>query len=115
MGQILPLADRQRRPVRFDFASGEKVQFRLVDEAASLSQHTYAEYMNLVQLFESEEGEKLVRISYYRRPRGGDDDSWEYGSQTALALKVQDWRELLREALRKPWFRSLVEGTPPNA
>ena len=114
MGRVLPLEDRQRRPVRFQFASGESVLFRLLDEASSVSCHEHGEYMNLVQLFESDAGHQLVRVSYYRRPTGADDDSWAYGSQSALALKVEDWRALLSAAMRKPWFRSMVQEAQPT-
>jgi hypothetical protein len=66
-------------------------------------------YRFLLQLLTSEDEpgvETLIRAAYYRRPPKSDR---YFASQTSLTAGRSVWVALLAEAMKKDWFRSLVE------
>jgi hypothetical protein len=90
-------------------------EFTLVDEATYFERHEQGDYHYVIQLLKDCVGQQLVRMSYYRRPPGGDDASWTFAGQTSITTTVGIWRALLAEAMQKSWFKSLLgqtEGAP---
>jgi hypothetical protein len=106
MGKLRSLEERKKEG-QFEHPTGLVTKHRLVDEAETRCIEDGAEFANMIQLLERQGGQQ-IRMTYYRRPEGGDDASWHFGGQTSLTLCAEDWAALFAQALKKPWFLSIV-------
>ncbi len=105
---MIPPIERRRR-VKFTYPEGIVKVFRLEDEAGvDASYSDIGDYRYLIQLLKStDDGELLLRAAYYRRPP--NRNRWYFASQTSLTAGRSEWVALLAEAMRKDWFRTLIE------
>ncbi len=55
-------------------------------------------YRYLVQFMNSE-GDELVRVAYYRKPKGGNDESWIFGGQYSPIMPKKIYQNLVRKSL----------------
>src|SRR3990172_1625147 len=110
MGRLADLEERRNRPVVFRYPTGTTEKYTLVDEASTDTvRESGAEYRYMIQLLEDGEGDRLIRMTYYRRPLGGDEFSWVFAGQTSITTSLGMWAELFARAMAADWFRSLVE------
>ena len=111
MSRLLPFEERCCRPVVFRYPNGVVEQFKLMDEVACAETHEQGDYHYVIQLLEQSDGQQLVRMTYYRRPPGGDDSSWVFAGQTSITTTLSIWRTLFAGAMQKGWFKSLLGQT----
>jgi len=111
MGRILPFEERASRPIVFRYPTGKVIRLTREDEVMLAGQDVseLGEYVYLIQQLKDEQGEEMVRMTYYRRRLGGDDNSWTFAGQTSVTTTSAIWATLLAAALQKPWFGSLIE------
>ena len=104
----IPSIERRRR-VKFTYPEDIVKIFRLEDEAGvDASYRDIGDYRYLLQRLTSEEdGEMLIRAAYYRRPP--KRDRWYFASQTSLTAARGEWIALLAEAMKKDWFRAVID------
>jgi hypothetical protein len=63
----------------------------------------WGDYAFCSQLIEFENGERLVRLAYYRRQAG--EDFWRFASQTTITCAPKSIKKLLEKTLAKDqWF-----------
>jgi hypothetical protein len=110
MGRLASLEERKKRPGKFTLPTGQVIKHQLLDEAEAHCVEDGSEFANFVQLLRRDRagGQQQIRMAYYLRKEGSDDESWHFGSQTSLTLCADDWVALFAEALKKPWFISIV-------
>jgi hypothetical protein len=102
---------RRLKPVVFKYPELATRTFWLDDEAraASSAYEDIGEYVFLLQHLTS--GEKrqieLIRATYYRKPPS--KSRWVFAGQYSLTAERKYWLSLLADALKKDWFRSLID------
>ncbi len=62
-------------------------------------------YRYLIQYMDSQ-GDILVRITYYRRPKDGGNESWIFGGQYAPILPKNIYENLIKQTLNDRWLDS---------
>jgi hypothetical protein len=59
-------------------------------------------YRKCIQLVILDDGERMLRFTYYRKPKGG---RWVFAGQTALLVEVEVIQELLKKAIARRWIK----------
>ena len=109
-GRLADLEERRNRPVVFRYPTGRIETYALRDEASTdVVRESGAEYKYMIQLLEDEGKDRLIRMTYYRRPLRGDDRSWVFAGQTSITTGLGTWAKLFALAMETDWFRALVE------
>jgi len=99
----------QRRHGKFKYPEGQIYQFELVDEVgveASYPELGIGDYRYLLQHLVGSDGAEMIRATYYRKAPG--KTKIYFAGQTALTAERKYWVALPAEALKRPWFKSLI-------
>ena len=107
--QVRPI--ELRRYGKFTYPEGQTYEFELADEVgvdASYPELKIGDYRYLLQrLIGIEDRVEMIRATYYRRPPG--KSRFYFAGQFALTAEREYWIALFAQALKTPWFRSLVD------
>jgi hypothetical protein len=60
----------------------------------------FGDYRKEAQLIEWEDGSKSIRFGYYMKDHGAPENQYQWGSQTALILKLENAEKFLYDALK---------------
>ena len=66
-------------------------------------EYEFGDYSKMIQLIESDRGEKVIRFTYYLKPRGSDSSKYRYVPRP-LVVTQENARELFRKAKDKGFF-----------
>ena len=92
------------RPVSWRQRDTEKwFHGSVVDEAPVEEKFKWGDYSKMIQLIESDEGEKFIRFTYYVKPPGSDSSKYRYVPRP-LVVTQENARELFRKAKDKGFF-----------
>lgn len=101
-------------PVTFSNpTTGARETGRILDEVWAKEPHEFSanspdydgwrEGAFVAQLIEWPGGYRSIRITYYLRPKGGDETSWYFGGQYAPSMSLDEFRDLFRKLSAKNW------------
>lgn len=69
------------------------------------SEDDWGDYSFCAQLIEFQDGERMIRLAYYRRPPG--EDYWRFASQTTITTDRINIKKLFEKTLLKnDWFKN---------
>jgi len=77
---------------------------RVLKEVNVKEEFEFGDYLKMIQLIESDKGEKVIRFGYYVKPHGSDDSEYRYGSQQTLVVRQENARKLFHKAKEKGFF-----------
>ncbi len=66
-------------------------------------EYEFGDYSKMIQLIESDEGEKVIRFTYYAKPHGSDNSEYIYAPRP-LVVSQENARKLFRDAKDKGLF-----------
>jgi hypothetical protein len=95
------------KPVRFKYPEGRTLEGEIQQDGEIYRDMedqdgcTYRKCIQLVLVRNGEE-EKMLRFTYYRKPKGG---RWLFAGQTSPLFEIEAIQELLKEAVAKGWIR----------
>ena len=81
-----------------------KFKGKVVDEVYVDEEFDWGDYRKMIQLIETENGEKIIRFAYYIKNHGAPEKEFAFGSQNTLVLKQENARKLFEEARKKGFF-----------
>ncbi|MCJ7505555.1 hypothetical protein MUP05_03665 [Candidatus Bathyarchaeota archaeon] len=91
------------KDVHFMYPEGGELHGRIPVNGEIYLDRDYGDwvYRKCVQLVVFDDGEKMLRFTYYRKPKDG---KWVFAGQTALLVEVEVIQELLKEAIVRKWI-----------
>jgi hypothetical protein len=54
------------------------------------------DYHKLAQLLEWEDGEWSIRLGYYLKPHGTEENEWHWGAQTTFIISIESIDDLIK-------------------
>ena len=82
----------------------EKFHGSVVDEfPLPEEKYKWGDYSKMIQLIESDDGEKFIRFTYYVKPHGSDSSKYRYVPRP-LVVTPENARELFRKAEDRGFF-----------
>ena len=100
MGRIKPVP----KPLHFRYPEGHELSGIIIKEHYEDYDNGHFINRKFIQYIELD-GEDCVRFTYYRKPRGGDDESWVFGGQTSLLLQIDIFERLVKKAIEDGWIK----------
>jgi len=91
------------KDVHFTYPEGGELRGRIPERGEICRDLDYGDwvYRKCIQLVVLDDGERMLRFTYYRKPMGG---KWVFAGQTALLVEVEVIQELLKEAIARKWI-----------
>lgn len=89
---------------RVKFTKGETtIQGIVKDEVTFLEEHDNRDYLDLIQFIHWDNGRRSIRLCYYVREQGLEDEGWKFANRP-LNINPKELREFLIKASEKDWF-----------
>lgn len=92
------------KPVHFVYPEGSTLEGEIRQDGEIYRDMKYSDgwtYRKCIQLVVvGKEEEKMLRLTYYRKPKGG---RWVFAGQTSPLFEVGVFQDLLKEAAAKGW------------
>jgi hypothetical protein len=76
---------------------------KVEDEVTYLEEYENEDFLDLIQYIRWDDGQHSVRICYYVRPHGSEDNDWIFANRP-LSVGTDVFEKLLGQARRKGWL-----------
>jgi hypothetical protein len=86
---------------------GKELRGTVEDEVSFLEEYKDEDFLDLIQYIRWDDGGYSIRFCYYVRGHGSGDEGWIFANRP-LSINPEVLEKLLRKALRKEWFSSLL-------